>query len=246
MPRAIVVMPAYNAESTLENTLAELPDGSVDEIILVDDCSQDGTVALARRLGLTVVEHEQNLGYGGNQKSCYKLALERGADVVVMLHPDLQYDAKVVPVMIDLLSNNHCDVLLGNRIRTRHEALGGGMPVYKYIANRALTAFENIWLGQNLGEFHSGLRAYTREVLTTIPWERNSDDFVFDTQFLVQAVHFGFRLGDVPVPVRYMKEASSINFVRSATYGTMTLWTLLERTLHQTRLMQSPRLEPRD
>ena len=246
MPRAIVVMPAYNAESTLENTLAELPDGTVDEIILVDDCSQDGTVALARQLGLTVVEHEKNLGYGGNQKSCYQLALDRGADIVVMLHPDLQYDAKVVPVMIDLLNNDHCDVLLGYRIRTRHEALGGGMPVYKYIANRALTAVENIWLGQNLGEFHSGLRAYTREVLTTIPWERNSDDFVFDTQFLVQSVHFGFRLGDIPVPVRYMQEASSINFVRSATYGTMTLWTLLERTLHQTRLMQSPRYEPRD
>jgi glycosyltransferase involved in cell wall biosynthesis len=239
-------MPAYNAESTLEGTLAELPDGSVDEVILVDDCSQDGTVALARKLGLTVVEHEKNLGYGGNQKTCYRLALERGADIVVMLHPDLQYDAKVVPVMIDLLSNNHCDVLLGNRIRTRQEALGGGMPPYKYIANRFLTAFENIWLGQNLGEFHSGLRAYTREVLATIPWERNSDDFVFDTQFLVQSVHFGFRLGDVPVPVRYMKEASSINFARSATYGTMTLWTLLERTLHQTRLMQNPRFEPRD
>ena len=245
MPRTIVVMPAYNAESTLEKTLAELPDDTVDEIILVDDCSQDGTVALAKQLGLTVIEHEQNLGYGGNQKSCYRLALERGADIVVMLHPDLQYDAKVVPVMIDLLSNDHCDVLLGNRIRTRREALAGGMPVYKYIANRALTAFENIWLGQNLGEFHSGLRAYTREVLTTIPWELNSDDFVFDTQFLVQSVHFGFRLGDVPVPVRYMKDASSINFMRSTTYGTMTLWTLFEWTLHQTRLMQSPRFEAR-
>jgi glycosyltransferase involved in cell wall biosynthesis len=246
MPRAIVVMPAYNAESTLEKTLAELPDGAVDEIILVDDCSQDGTVAIAKQLGLTVIEHEQNLGYGGNQKSCYRLALERGADIVVMLHPDLQYDAKVVPVMIDLLSNNHCDVLLGNRIRTRREALDGGMPVYKYVANRVLTAFENVWLGQNLGEFHSGLRAYTREVLTTIPWDLNSDDFVFDTQFLVQSVHFGFRLGDVPVPVRYMKEASSINFKRSTTYGVMTLWTLIERALHQTRLIQSPRFEARD
>ncbi|RKZ17513.1 glycosyltransferase family 2 protein [bacterium] len=238
-------MPAYNAESTLEYTLSELPEGSVDEVILVDDCSSDGTVALARRLGLTVVEHDENLGYGGNQKSCYRLALERGADVVVMLHPDLQYDAKVVPVMIDLLLNDHCDVLLGNRIRSRHEALEGGMPVYKYLANRALTMVENVWLGQNLGEFHSGLRAYTREVLETLPWELNSDDFVFDTQFLVQAVQFGFRMGDVPVPVRYMKEASSINFMRSCTYGTLTLWTLLERTLHQTHLMQSPRYTPK-
>lgn len=245
MSRAIVVMPAYNAERTLESTLAEIPSGTVDEVILVDDCSSDGTVALARKLGLTVVEHEKNLGYGGNQKTCYRLALERGADVVVMLHPDLQYDGKVVPVMIDLLHNDHCDVLLGNRIRTRQEALEGGMPIYKYAANRALTAIENVWLGQNLGEFHSGLRAYTRQVLETIPWERNSDDFVFDSQFLVQAVHFGFRLGDVPVPVRYMKEASSINFVRSSTYGLQTLWTLMERALHQTHLVQNPRFLPR-
>jgi len=246
MSRAIVVMPAYNAESTLEATLSEIPESSVDEIILVDDCSSDNTVAIARDLGLTVVVHEQNLGYGGNQKTCYRLALERDADVVVMLHPDLQYDGKVVPVMIDLLRNDHCDVLLGNRIRTRHEALEGGMPVYKYIANRGLTMIENIWLGQNLGECHSGLRAYTRRVLETLPWERNSDDFVFDSQFIVQSVHFGFRLGDVPVPVRYMKEASSINFVRSSTYGLQTLWTLAQWTLHQTHLMQSPLFEPRD
>jgi glycosyltransferase involved in cell wall biosynthesis len=246
MSRAIVVMPAYNAESTLEATLAEIPDGSVDEIILVDDCSKDRTVELARDLGLTVVEHEQNLGYGGNQKTCYRMALERDADVVVMLHPDLQYDGKVVPTLIELLRNDHCDVLLGNRIRTRHEALDGGMPVYKYLANRGLTMVENIWLAQNLGEFHSGMRAYTRRVLETLPWERNSDDFVFDSQFLVQAVHFGFRLGDVPVPVRYMKEASSINFQRSSTYGLLTLWTLMQWTLHQTHLVQNPLFQPRD
>ena len=246
MSRAIVVMPAYNAETTLEATLSEIPEGAVEEIILVDDCSKDRTVELARDLGLTVVVHEHNLGYGGNQKTCYRLALDRDAEFVVMLHPDSQYDGKVVPVLIDLLRNDHCDVLLGNRIRTRREALGGGMPVYKYIANRALTTIENVWLGQNLGECHSGMRAYTRRVLETIPWERNSDDFVFDSQFLVQAVHFGFRLGDVPVPVRYMKEASSINFVRSSTYGILTLWTLIEWTLHQTQLMQSPRFLPRD
>lgn len=246
MSRAIVVMPAYNAETTLEATLSEIPEGADEEIILVDDCSKDRTVELARDLGLTVVVHEHNLGYGGNQKTCYRLALDRDAEFVVMLHPDSQYDGKVVPVLIDLLRNDHCDVLLGNRIRTRREALGGGMPVYKYIANRALTTIENVWLGQNLGECHSGMRAYTRRVLETIPWERNSDDFVFDSQFLVQAVHFGFRLGDVPVPVRYMKEASSINFLRSSTYGVLTLWTLVEWTLHQTQLMQSPRFLPRD
>jgi glycosyltransferase involved in cell wall biosynthesis len=246
MARAIVVMPAYNAESTLEATLSEIPEGAVDEIILVDDCSTDGTVELARDLGLTVMTHERNLGYGGNQKTCYRTALERDADVVVMLHPDLQYDGKVVPVLVDLLRNDHCDVLLGNRIRTRREALGGGMPIYKYVANRALTVIENVWLGQNLGEFHSGMRAYTRRVLETIPWERNSDDFVFDSQFLVQAVHFGFRLGDVPVPVRYMKEASSINFQRSSTYGLLTLMTLAQWTLHQTQLVQNPLFQPRD
>jgi glycosyltransferase involved in cell wall biosynthesis len=246
MSRAIVVMPAYNAESTLEATLAEIPEGAVEEIILVDDCSRDRTVEVAHDLGLTVVEHEQNLGYGGNQKTCYRMALERDADVVVMLHPDLQYDGKVVPVLIELLRNDHCDVLLGNRIRTRDEALSGGMPIYKYLANRGLTMIENIWLAQNLGEFHSGMRAYTRRVLETLPWERNSDDFVFDSQFLVQAVHFGFRLGDVPVPVRYMKEASSINFQRSSTYGLLTLWTLMQWTLHQTQLVQNPLFQPRD
>jgi glycosyltransferase involved in cell wall biosynthesis len=242
--KAIVVMPAYNAETTLEKTIQDIPAGSVDEIILVDDCSKDSTVALARELGITVVEHARNRGYGGNQKTCYRLALQRGADVVIMVHPDYQYDSRVVPVIIHLLRNRHCDVILGNRIRTRREALEGGMPPYKYLANRALTMIENIWLGQNLGEFHSGMRGYRREVLETIPWGRNSDDFVFDSQFLVQAVHFGFKIGDIPVPVRYMKEASSINFMRSVTYGTMTLSTLLTLTLHQLKLRRSRLLEP--
>lgn len=244
--RAIVVMPAYNAEPTVETTVRAIPEGSVDEIILVDDGSRDRTVEVARDLGLTVVEHPENRGYGGNQKTCYTMALERGADVVVMLHPDNQYDARVVPVLVDLLRNDHCDVLLGNRIRSRAEALDGGMPPYKYIANRLLTVIENVWLGQNLGECHSGMRAYTRRVLETIPWHRNSDDFVFDSQFLVQAVHFGFRLGDIPVPVRYMAEASSINFSRSARYGTLTLWTLVERTLHTTGLRPSALFMPRE
>ena len=246
--KVVVVMPAYNAALTHRQTYDEvIAQDYVDQVVVVDDASQDDTTSVARGLDkVRAFRHEQNLGYGGNQKTCYRLALDRGADVVVMLHPDLQYDGKVVPVMIDLLRNDHCDVLLGNRIRTRGEALDGGMPVYKYVANRALTAIENVWLGQNLGECHSGLRAYTRRVLETIPWERNSDDFVFDSQFLVQAVHFGFRLGDVPVPVRYMKEASSINFVRSSTYGLLTLWTLVERALHQTQLVQNPLFMPRD
>jgi glycosyltransferase involved in cell wall biosynthesis len=239
-PRTIVVMPAYNAATTLEKTVADIPPGSVAEIILVDDGSTDGTVELAHRLGLTVIEHEQNVGYGGNQKTCYRTALERGADVVIMVHPDYQYDSRLVPILADLLRNDHCDVLLGNRIRTRREAINGGMPVYKDLANRFLTMLENLWLGQNLGEFHSGLRGYRRIVLETIPWEGNSDDFVFDSQFLVQVVHFGFRLGDIPVPVRYMKEASSIDFQRSTKYGLQTVATLCEWTLHRTGLLTSP------
>jgi glycosyltransferase involved in cell wall biosynthesis len=238
--KTVVVMPAYNAETTLEKTLADLPQGSADEIILVDDYSRDRTAELARKLGLTVIEHEKNLGYGANQKTCYREALKRGAEILIMIHPDYQYDSSLVPIMAELLRRGHCDVILGNRIRTRQEALSGGMPLYKYLANRGLTFIENVWLGQNLGEFHSGLRGYQRKVLETIPWENNSDDFVFDSQFLVQAVHFGFRLGDIPVPVRYMKEASSIDFARSLTYGLRTLETLLAFTLHHARISKSP------
>jgi glycosyltransferase involved in cell wall biosynthesis len=243
--KVIVVMPAYNAETTLEKTLADIPEGSVDEVILVDDCSKDGTVALARKLGLTVIEHDVNKGYGGNQKTCYRTALDHGADVVLMIHPDYQYDSTLIPALSNLLLAGHVDVLLGNRIRSRAEALGGGMPTYKYLANRFLTIVENIWLGQNLSEFHSGMRGYRREVLETIPWERNSDDFVFDSQFLTQSVHFGFKLGDIPVPVRYMAEASSINFSRSLEYGLRTLETLVRYTGHRLNLVKNPIFEPR-
>jgi glycosyltransferase involved in cell wall biosynthesis len=221
--RIIAVMPAYNAESTLAATLADIPVGSLDEIILVDDGSRDRTVQVAREMGLTVIQHERNQGYGGNQKTCYRVALEHGADIVVMIHPDYQYDSRVIPHAVGFIELGICDVVLGSRIRTRAEALAGGMPRYKYLANRCLTAFENIALGQNLGDFHSGFRVYRRAVLETIPFERNSNDFVFDTQFLAQAVRFGFRLGDIPVPVRYFEEASSINFPRSLKYGVSTL-----------------------
>ena len=222
-PKVIVVMPAYNAEKTLERTIKDIPAGTVDEIILVDDCSKDGTVALAKKLGLTVIVHETNKGYGGNQKTCYAEALKKGADVVVMVHPDYQYDARLVPVMSGLISNDICDMVCGNRIRTRWEALDGGMPAYKYIFNRLLTVFENFVTGQNLGEWHSGLRAYSRKCLETVPWEWNSDDFVFDQQFLIQAAILKLRLGDVPVSARYFPEASSINFRRSCIYGLSAL-----------------------
>ncbi|OGS24889.1 MAG: glycosyl transferase family 2, partial [Elusimicrobia bacterium RIFOXYB2_FULL_48_7] len=214
-PKTIIVMPAYNAEKTLEQTVKSIPAGIVDEIILVDDCSKDRTVEISRALGLKTIVHEKNTGYGGNQKTCYSAALNDGADIIVMIHPDYQYDPRAVPQMAAFIENDICDFVLGNRIRTRKEALASGMPVYKYFANRALTMLENFLLGQNLGEWHSGLRAYSRKVLEKIPWQKNSDDFVFDQQMLVQAAYFGFRMGDVPVPSKYFSEASSINLSRS-------------------------------
>jgi glycosyltransferase involved in cell wall biosynthesis len=231
--KVIVVLPAYNAEKTLERTILDIPQGTADEIILVDDCSTDGTAALSRKLGLVTIVHESNKGYGGNQKTCYREALKRGADVVIMIHPDYQYDSRLTPVLSGLIANDVADFVLGNRIRTRKEALAGGMPVWKYFFNRLLTGFENFFTGQNLGEWHSGLRAYSRDMLEALPWEKNSDDFVFDQQFLHQAAYLGFRMGDIPVAARYFAEASSINFRRSVVYGLSTLgvmvWVLIAR-----------------
>ena len=238
--KVIAVMPAYNAESTLAATLADVPAGSVDEVILVDDGSTDRTVQVAREMGLTVLVHPENRGYGGNQKTCYKEALARGADVVVMIHPDYQYDSRVIPHAVGIIELGICDVVLGSRIRSRDEAMRGGMPVYKYVSNRCLTLLENFLLGQNLGDFHSGFRVYRRAVLERIPFERNSDDFVFDAQFLVQAVRLGFRLGDIPVPVRYFPEASSINFRRSTVYGLWTLATVGKYWLDRLGIRRSP------
>jgi len=237
--RIIAVMPAYNAEMTLAATLADMPPGSVDEVILVDDGSTDRTVEVAREIGLTVFVHPENKGYGGNQKTCYREALARGAEIVVMIHPDYQYDSRVIPHAVGFIELGICDIVLGSRIRSRQEALDGGMPRYKYLSNRILTAVENCALGQNLADFHSGFRVYRRSVLETIPFERNSNEFVFDTQFLVQAVHFGFRLGDIPVPVRYFPEASSINFQRSLKYGFSTLGVVAQFWLHRLHIRQS-------
>jgi len=242
--KVMAVLPAYNAEKTLAATLADFPVGCVDEILLVDDGSKDSTVQVAREMGLTVIVHPKNKGYGGNQKTCYKYALDKGADVVVMIHPDYQYDPRVIPHAVGLIELGICDVVLGSRVRSRAEALKCGMPWWKYVSNRALTTFENVALGQNLGDFHSGFRVYRRSVLETIPFERNSNDFVFDTQFLAQAVHFGFRLGDIPVPVRYFDEASSINFKRSTVYGIRTLNTMARFWLHRTRLWRTGLFRP--
>jgi len=223
MPKTVIVMPAYNAERTLVKTLEDIPEGLAHKIILVDDASQDRTVELARDLGLTVFVHEQNRGYGANQKTCYREALKAGADVVVMIHPDYQYDSSLAPHLVDLIDKGYFDVMLGTRIRTRTEAMQGGMPWWKYLSNRFLTLLENMLTGQNLSEWHTGYRAYSRKALMTIPWERNSDDFVFDTQFLMQAAFLGFKIAEIPVPVRYYDDSSSINFVRSTTYGLTTL-----------------------
>lgn len=241
--KTIAVLPAYNAQTTLERTISGIPKGCIDEIILVDDASTDGTYKLALKLGLTVFRHEKNKGYGANQKTCYEQALKSGADIIIMIHPDYQYNPKIAPFMIGLIQNDICDVVLGNRIRTRKEALNAGMPLYKYIANRGLTMLENLSTGQNLGEWHSGMRAYSRKVLETIRWELNSDDFVFDTQFLIQTANADFRLGDIPVEARYFKEASSINFRRSTVYGLSSLYLLLRYFLHKSNLYKYPILE---
>ncbi len=216
--RLVVVMPAYRAGRTLERTWRELPRAIVDDVIVVDDASDDDTVAVARGLGLDVIPHDRNLGYGANQKTCYDAALQRGADIVVMVHPDYQYDPRLVTAMAGMVASGVYDLVLGSRI-LGGGALRGGMPVWRYVANRALTFVENLLLGAKLSEFHSGFRAYSRRLLEELPWRGNSDDFVFDNEVLVQALVAGFPVGEISVPTRYFAEASSISFARSVRYG---------------------------
>ena len=238
-----MVMPAYKAANTLQRVYDDIPKDAVDEIIVVDDLSPDNTAEVARTLPIQLIVHEKNTGYGGNQKTCYRTALEQGADYVVMLHADYQYDGRMIRAAVDILRMGNCDVVLGNRIRTRSEALKGGMPLIKYVANRGLTLIENILSGQNLGEWHSGFRAYTKEVLETVPFERNSDNFVFDSQFLIQSVHHGFKTGDLPVPVRYFDEASSINLASSTMYALDTLKTFGQWYLHRMGILKNKLFE---
>jgi glycosyltransferase involved in cell wall biosynthesis len=216
--RICVVMPAYNAEATLRQTVAEIDRSVADDIVLVDDASSDRTVAVARELGVHHVVHPENRGYGGNQKTCYREALARGADIVVMLHPDYQYSPRLLPAMAAMVASEHFDCVLGSRI-LGVGALKGGMPYWKYLANRILTLVENLLLGYKLAEYHTGYRAFSRRLLETLPLEENSDDFVFDNQMLAQALWFGFEIGEITCPARYFEEASSIDFRRSVKYG---------------------------
>lgn len=238
--KIVVVLPAYNAARTLRQTYVEIREQQfVDEMILVDDGSRDDTVALARSLeGIQVHVHERNKGYGGNQKTCYRLALEAGADVVVMIHPDYQYTPKLLPAMVSIIANGLHPCVLGSRILGGY-ALKGGMPLWKYVSNRSLTFAENVLLGQKLSEYHTGYRAFSRPLLETVPWSRNSDDFVFDNQMLAQIFWHGFTVAEVSCPTLYFREASSINLPRSIRYGLGCMGTALAYRLARMRLARS-------
>lgn len=238
--KVVVVLPAYNAAATLTQTVQEIDRSIVDEIILVDDASRDETVAIARQLGLShIIVHPENRGYGANQKTCYRAALDMNADIIIMLHPDYQYTPKLLPVMAHMIASGLYDVVLGSRI-LGGTALKGGMPLYKYIANRALTFFQNLLLGAKLSEYHTGYRAYHKRVLLAIPWQYNSDDFIFDNEFLSQVIYAGFRIGEVSCPTRYFPEASSINFPRSVQYGLGVLRVSIQHLLNKAKLLSSP------
>src|SRR5881394_3781680 len=225
--KIVVVMPAYNAARTLRQTYEELPFDIVDEVLLVDNSSSDQTVTLARELNVTTFQHKKNLGYGRNQKTCYREALRRGADIVIMLHPDYQYSPKLVISLAGMIASGHYDVGLASRI-LGVGALKGGMPRYKYISNRFLTAVQNFLLGYKLSEYHTGFRAFSRQVLESLPIEKNSDDFLFDNEMLAQAIYFNYQIGETSCPTKYFAEASSISFKRSLKYGLGVLWTSLK------------------
>ncbi|MEA2439821.1 MAG: hypothetical protein QOH76_1245 [Thermoleophilaceae bacterium] len=242
--KVVVVMPARNAASTLRQTFSAIPRDWVDEIVLVDDGSTDGTVDLARELPIKTIWHPHNVGYGGNQKTCYLEALQQDADVVVMLHPDGQYPPTVIPSLVEPIVAGKADVMLGSRMAERGAARAGGMPAHKRLANRGLTAIENRILGTDLSELHTGYRAFSREVLLTVPFLRNSLDFAFDSEMLMQAAHFGFRLGEVPVRTRYFDEASSVSIGPATVYAFKTLWFGARLILHRRGVLRSRKLQP--
>jgi glycosyltransferase involved in cell wall biosynthesis len=248
MPRSdvVVVLPAYNAERTLARAVAAIPATYRRRLILVDDASSDQTYRRSLELGLTSIRHERNRGYGGNQKTCYRAALDAGADIVVMVHPDGQYDPRMIDALTLPIRLGICDIVLGNRIRSRRETLRGGMPRRKYLANRLLTGLENVLLGQNLGEFHSGMRAYSAQVLRTVPYQSFSDGFSFDSEFLVAAAYFRMRIGDVPVPTIYTDDSSQIGLADSTWYAVRTLLTVGRYLLQRAGLRSFPMFRPAD
>lgn len=237
--KIIAVMPAYNASKTLEDTYRDIPKGVVDEVIVVDDGSQDNTVKIAQKLGLTVIAHPENKGYGGNQKTCYEVALKHGADIVIMIHPDYQYDSSLTDELVRPIRNGRFDIMFGSRIRTRAEVLNGGMPYIKYILNRIVSLIENVILGVNFTEHFSGFRAYSKKVLETLPIGKFSDDFVFDQQFMISAIASGFKIAEYPVPVRYFSKASSIQFVDGIKFLLETFKALLLFILYKAKLYKS-------
>jgi glycosyltransferase involved in cell wall biosynthesis len=241
--KLVVVMPAYNAEKTLRMTYDEIPHEYVDDIILVDDASTDMTARISEELDIRTIVHTKNMGYGANQKTCYKNALKLGAEVVIMVHPDAQYTPTLIVAMASMIANGPYDVVLGSRILTG-QTLAGGMPFYKYVSNRFLTLIQNLLLKSKLSEFHTGYRAFSRQVLETLPLEENSDDFVFDNQMLAQAVYFGFQIGEVSCPTKYFEEASSISFMRSVKYGLGVLTTSLRFRLQKWGLLNSRIFSP--
>ena len=241
--KVAVILPAYNAAATLQRTYDSLPKELVDDIILTDDYSRDATAELSRSLGIHTIVHTRNMGYGGNQKTCYAAAVERGADIVVMLHPDYQYSPNLVPAMASMVASGEYDFALGSRILGKG-ALAGGMPLYKYVANRILTLVQNILIGQKMSEYHTGFRCWSRKALQTIPYRICSDDFVFDNEMVCQAVYLGLRPGEISCPTRYFEEASSINFRRSVVYGLGVLATSLKFRLHKLGWRSDPLFEP--
>ena len=243
-PTIIVVMPAYNAEKTLKKTYDDIPKDWVSEIILVDDVSRDKTVELSKKLGITTFVHPNNLGYGGNQKTCYWEALKRNPDIVVMIHPDYQYDASLIPELVRPIIQKRYDYMFGSRIRTRTEALAGGMPQLKYVFNRFYSLIANIILGVNFSEHMSGMRAYSRKTLKTVPFQRFSNDFIFDQQFTVSAISYGLNIGEAPIPVRYYEESSSIGLLAGAKFLSESFMVLGQYLLHKYGITKSRLFKP--
>ena len=243
--KIVVVMPAYNAEQTLRCTYEEIPHAIVDDVILVDDKSSDATAQVSKELGISTILHDHNLGYGGNQKTCYQAALQKGADIVIMLHPDYQYTPKLITAMASLISEGLFDCVLGSRI-LGVGALKGGMPLYKYISNRILTFYQNLLLNHKLSEYHTGYRAFSKEILETLPLEKNSNDFIFDNQMLLQIIYANFSIGEITCPTLYFEDASSISFVRAVKYGLSVITTTLEVVGHRWKISSSPRFTPLD